>query len=149
LDDLLLQRGREAPAAVTRAVDRLGAGLRFFTLGDGRLGVFQGGEAGADAAIDAARGADEDSAVRPRPFGYAPHSRYQRLNGTRLQLLVDAGPPAAGAWSRTACAQPLAIDVSGDADRLITNGGWSPEAVGPQTWMRRPMSCGARIAWRP
>jgi uncharacterized heparinase superfamily protein len=134
LDDLLLQRGLEAPLAVTRAVDRLGAGLRFFTLGDGRLGVFHGGEGGDPHAMEAPRPHDGDAAVRPRPFGYAPHSRYQRLDGTRLQLLVDAGPPAAGAWSRTACAQPLAIDVSGDGDRLITNGGWSPEAVGPQAW---------------
>ena len=134
LDALLLERGREAPAALTRAVDRLGAGLRFFTLGDGRLGAFQGGEAGDLAAVAAARAHDADAAARPRPFGYAPHSRYQRLDGTRLQLLADAGPPAAGPWSRTACAQPLAINITGDADRLITNGAWSPDAVGPQAW---------------
>lgn len=135
LDDLLLQRGREAPTAVSRAVDRLGAAVRFFTLGDGRLGVFQGGEAGARDALAVAQAPDDpEGPPRPKPFGYAPHSRYQRLNGTRLQLLVDAGPPAAGVWATAACAQPLAIDVSGDGDRLITNGGWSPRAVGPQAW---------------
>ncbi len=134
LDDLLLQRGREAPAAVSRALDRLGAAVRFFTLGDGRLAVFQGGEAGAAAAVAATQAEAEEETLRPRPFGYAPHSRYQRLQGSRLQLMVDAGPPAAGAWSTAACAQPLAIDVSGDGDRLITNGGWSPEAAGPQAW---------------
>jgi uncharacterized heparinase superfamily protein len=37
LDDILLQRGREAPKAVGRAVDRLGAAVRFFTMGDGGL----------------------------------------------------------------------------------------------------------------
>jgi uncharacterized heparinase superfamily protein len=133
LDDLLLQRGREAPKAVARAIDRLGAAVRFFTLGDGRLAVFQGGEAGARAAV-AATQTEEDAALRPRPFGFAPHSRYQRLQGARLQLIADAGAPATGAWSTAACAQPLAIDVSADGDRLITNGGWSPEAAGPQAW---------------
>ena len=134
LDDLLLQRGREAPTAVGRAIDRLGAAVRFFTLGDGRLAVFQGGEAGSAAAVAATQAEAEEESLRPRPFGYAPHSRYQRLQGSRLQLIVDAGPPAGGAWSTAACAQPLAIDVSGDSDRLITNGGWSPEAAGPQAW---------------
>jgi uncharacterized heparinase superfamily protein len=56
------------------------------------------------------------------------------LQGARLQLIADAGAPATGAWSTAACAQPLAIDVSADGDRLITNGGWSPEAAGPQAW---------------
>lgn len=134
LDDLLLQRGREAPKGVARAIDRLGAAVRFFTLGDGRLAVFQGGEAGEPAALAAAQAREEDEGLRPRPFGYAPHSRYQRLQGARLQLIVDAGPPAGGAWSTAACAQPLAVDISGDGDRLITNGGWSPEAAGPQAW---------------
>lgn len=134
LDDLLLQRGREAPAPVARAIDRLGAAVRFFTLGDGRLAVFQGGEAGRRAEVAVTQAEAEDEALRPRPFGYAPHSRYQRLQGQRLQVLVDAGAPAAGAWSQAACAQPLALDISGDEDRLITNGGWSPEAAGPQAW---------------
>jgi uncharacterized heparinase superfamily protein len=122
LDDLLLQRGREAPAPVSRAIDRLGAAVRFFALGDGRLAVFQGGEAGSRADVAATQAEAEEEALRPRPFGYAPHSRYQRLEGARLRLIVDAGPPAAGPWSTAACAQPLAIDVSGDGDRLITNG---------------------------
>ena len=126
LDDLLLQRGREAPKAVSRAVDRLSAAVRFFTLGDGRLACFQGGEA-VDLNTVAASQVHDDSEA-PKPFGYAPHSRYQRMAGLRLQALVDAGGPATGLWSSAACAQPAAIDVTGDGDRLITNSGWSPDA---------------------
>ncbi len=42
LDDALVQLGQVPPEELTRAVDRLGAALRFFTLADGRLASFQG-----------------------------------------------------------------------------------------------------------
>jgi uncharacterized heparinase superfamily protein len=126
LDDILLQRGREAPKAVGRAVDRLGAAVRFFTMGDGGLVGFQGGEAADAAVVAASQIGDEGDA--PKPFGYAPHSRYQRVGGLRVQAMLDAGAPAAGPWSAAACAHPAALEVSGDGDRLITNSGWSPDA---------------------
>lgn len=128
LDDLLLQRGREAPKAVGRAIDRLGSAVRFFTLGDGALACFHGGESSDPISVAASRLHEDEPA---RPFGYAPHSRYHRLNGPRLQVVVDAGPPAPGPWSPAACAQPAALNVSGDSDRLITNSGWSPNAGTP------------------
>jgi uncharacterized heparinase superfamily protein len=129
LDDVLLQRGRESPPEVARAIDRLSAILSFFALGDGALAAFQGGEAVDAARIAAARIHDEHQA---RPFGYAPHSGYHRLVGRALQVIIDAAPPAAGAWSLTACGQPLAMEVSAGRDRLIVNCGWSPDAAGPQ-----------------
>src|SRR5262249_12844920 len=45
LDDALGQRGRPPPEALTRAIDRLSSSVRFFTLADGCLAAFQGGEA--------------------------------------------------------------------------------------------------------
>ncbi|HEX8570525.1 MAG TPA: heparinase II/III family protein [Caulobacteraceae bacterium] len=132
LDDVLLQRGKEAPQPLARALDRLQGAVRFFTLGDGRLACFQGGETSTRERVAAARLHDDAEAAKP--FGFAPHSKYQRLAGRDLQVIIDAGPPAAGPWSVTACAQPLAIEVAGGGDRLITNGGWSPDASGPQAW---------------
>jgi uncharacterized heparinase superfamily protein len=129
LDDVLLQRGREAPVEVARAIDRLSAALRFFTLGDGRLAAFHGGESGDHARIDAARAHEEGEA---KPFGYAPHSGYHRLAGKTLQAIVDAAAPARNGWSTAACAHPLAIEVTAGRDRLIVNPGWSPDAAGPQ-----------------
>lgn len=129
LDDALLQRGREAPAEVARAIDRLSAILAFFAMGDGALAAFQGGEAVDAVRVDAARVHDEAEA---RPFGYAPHSGYHRLAGKALLVMVDAAPPASGAWSLTACGQPLAMEVSAGRDRLIVNCGWSPDAAAPQ-----------------
>jgi uncharacterized heparinase superfamily protein len=129
LDDALLQRGREAPPEVARAIDRLSAILGFFALGDGALAAFHGGEAVDAVRVNAARVHDEHEA---RPFGYAPHSGYHRLAGKALVVMVDAAPPASGAWSLAACGQPLAMEVSAGRDRLIVNSGWSPDAAAPQ-----------------
>ena len=129
LDDLLLQRGREASAAMVSAMDRLAAALRFHTLSDGRLASFHGGEAVEGERVAAAL--NEDAFDTPAP-GHAPHSAYHRLDGPRLHLLVDCGPPAAAAWSVTACGQPAALELTAGEDRLFCGGGWSPDAAGPQ-----------------
>jgi uncharacterized heparinase superfamily protein len=133
LDEALVQRGRPPPEALSRAIDRLTAGLRFFTLADGRLACFQGGEACAAARVAAARAHDEAPAnagvEAPRA---APHAGYQRLDGPMIQVIADAGAPAMGALSLGACGQPLAIEILCGRDRLITNCGWSPDAAGPQ-----------------
>ncbi len=151
LDDVLLQRGRETPSAVARAIDRLGAAARFFTLGDGRLGAFQGGEAADPQRVRAALNQDEDDAARP--LGAAPHSGYHRLEGRAIQVLVDAGPPAEGPWSVAACAQPLALEVTCGGDRIFSNCGWSPDSAGvgaatPELLRLTPGGCTAELGGR-
>ena len=122
LDDGLLQRGREAPEVVSRAIDRLSLALRAFTLGDGRLACFQGGEASTMTKV-AAAGAHEDAEAEvPQAL---PDGQYHRLQGQMLQVMVDAGAPVRGVFGAAACAQPLALEVVCGRDRLITNCGWS------------------------
>jgi uncharacterized heparinase superfamily protein len=130
LDDALSQRGRPAPEALPRAIDRLTAALRFFTLADGRLAAFQGGEAATARLVSAARAHDDETArTIPLPRE-APHGGYQRMDGASLHVIADAGPPARGLWSGRACGQPLALEVVAGRNRLITNTGWSPAAGG-------------------
>jgi uncharacterized heparinase superfamily protein len=64
----------------------------------------------------------------------APSSRngYFRMEGRSLQVIADLASPAPGAWSQTACAQPLAIAVLAGGKPLIVGAGWSPGAHGPQ-----------------
>lgn len=143
LDDALLQLGREAPAEVSRAIDRLTGAVRFFTLGDGRLACFHGGEASTPERIEAARLHHDDG--EPKAYGYAPHSGYHRLNGRALQVIVDAAPPPDGAWSESACAHPLALEVTAGRDRLIANTAWSPDAAGPQAMRLTAGGCTAEI----
>jgi uncharacterized heparinase superfamily protein len=127
LDDILLQRGLETPQAISRAIDRLGAATRFFTLSDGRLAGFHGGEGSEPQKVRAAVNQEEGAAPPPH---HAPHVGYHRLIGPVIQVLIDAAPPAEGPWSVTACAQPLAIEVACGPDRIFSNSGWSPEAMG-------------------
>ena len=129
LDDALLQRGREAPTAVARSIDRLTAAVRFFTLGDGRLGAFQGGEAAGPQRIAAALAHDDGES---RAGAYLPHAGYHRLAGRSLLMMVDAGVPAEGPWSLDACAQPLALEITCGTDRLVANTGWSADSQGAQ-----------------
>jgi uncharacterized heparinase superfamily protein len=128
LDEVLAQLGIAPPDAMARALDRLAGAVRFFTLADGRLAAFQGGEALSPAYIAAARARDADG-DREVP---AARGGYHRLEARSLQVMADAAAPAEGAWSQTACAQPMAIEVLAGGKRLIVGGGWSPGAPGPQ-----------------
>jgi uncharacterized heparinase superfamily protein len=127
LDDALGQRGRPAPEALTRAIDRLSSSVRFFTLADGHLAAFQGGEAVEPRRVAAALAHDDHG---PRPPQSAPHVGYQKMQGGSIQVMADAGPPATSVLSVAACAQPAAVEVVCGKDRLITSCGWSPEATG-------------------
>ncbi|KQV62301.1 MULTISPECIES: heparinase II/III family protein [unclassified Caulobacter] len=127
LDDALGQRGRPSPESLSRAIDRLSTATRFFTLGDGHLAAFHGGEAIAPAHIAAALAHDD---AGPRPLNAAPHSGYQKMVGGSLEVIADCGRPPAGSLSVSACAQPAALEIVCAKDRLITSCGWSPEAAG-------------------
>jgi len=131
LDDVLIQRGRPPPEGVSRAIDRLTAGLRFFTLADGGLPAFQGGEASDARRVAAARVHDEAPTDQAAPAELRA-SGYQRLSGKLLEVIVDAGVPATGAWSTAALGQPLSLEVLCGRDRLIAGSGWSDMAAGPQ-----------------
>ncbi|HEY2659138.1 MAG TPA: heparinase II/III family protein [Caulobacteraceae bacterium] len=137
LDDGLARTERPSAERVSRAIDRLTEGVRFFTLPDRRLASFQGGEAGDVARIAAAM-AQDAAGTKATPLRDAPFSGYQRMaghgrHGPAMTVMVDTGPAAAGAWSLSACAQTGAIEIVCGRDRLIANCGWGPLARGPQT----------------
>jgi len=142
LDDALLARGLEAPLSLSRAIDRLTQSVRFFTLGDGRLSAFHGGSAAPAQSVGAATA--HDDAEGP-VYGSLPYSAYQRMNGRALTVMVDAGPPAAGAWSLSACAQPLALEITGGPDRLVTNAGWTPDGAAAQAFRLTPAGSTAAV----
>ena len=141
LDDALLQRGEPAPEDLTRALDRLTAALRVFAMADGRLACFQGGEAASAERVSAGRAHDDQDGEVSLSL---PHGRYERLQGQLMQVIVDAGAPARGAWGVTACDQPLALEVVCGRDRLITNAGWS--ARSPERQGFRSIAAGSTLA---
>ncbi len=133
LEDGLSQRGAAPPDAVARAIDRLSAGLRRLTLSDGRLVALQGGETSSRERVAAALAHGQAGELgAPPPPDETARAGYLRLNAPGLQVVVDAGAPADGAWSVTSCGQPMAVEVVCGRDRLITSSAWSPRAGVPQ-----------------
>jgi len=137
LDDGLTQQGRAAPAPMTMAISRLTQAMRFFTLPDGQLASFQGGET-CDRALIAAASAHDDHDLDPKQPQQARQSGYQRLQVGPLAVMIDVGTPAEGQLAQTACAQPLAIEIVCGRDRLVTNGGWSPRLTQAQAYRLTP-----------
>ena len=137
LDDGLTQQGRAAPAPMTMAISRLTQAMRFFTLPDGQLASFQGGET-CDRALIAAARAHDDQDLDPKQPQQARQSGYQRLQVGPLAVMIDVGTPAEGQLAQTACAQPLAIEIVCGRDRLVTNGGWSPRLTQAQAYRLTP-----------
>jgi uncharacterized heparinase superfamily protein len=121
---------------VQRAIDRLAAAVRFFTVADGGLAAFQGGAPLTAAYVAAARAQDE-LGDRPTP---ADRNGYHRMEGAGLQVVVDAAPPPAGQWSLAATASPLALEVLVKGRRLIDPAaGRGIEAASTATVGERPL----------
>jgi uncharacterized heparinase superfamily protein len=128
LDDALAQLGQPPPEELPRAIDRMFLAVRMLTLRDGRLAPFQGGSESQAARVAAALSMDDGVGRRPASL---PDSGYHRLEARDLEVLVDAGRPASGAFSLAALAQPLAVEVLAGGRRLITQVGWTEDAAAP------------------
>lgn len=120
LRNALVARDVEVPAALRNAIDRAMPMLRFFRHGDGRLALFNGAGEGAAATIEAVLAQDD---TKGRPFGFAPHSGYQRLSAGRTLVIADAGRPPPPEHAHKAHAGCLAFEMSAGRHRLVVNCG--------------------------
>jgi uncharacterized heparinase superfamily protein len=127
----LIEVGREVPVALAHAIDRMAPMLRLFRLGDGALGVFNGGNAESREAVDLALARAD---ARGKPLDEAPLAGFQRLALGRTIVVLDAGAPPAGAFGRVAHAGALAFEMSVGRDRLVVNCGMA-RGAGPE-WRR-------------
>jgi uncharacterized heparinase superfamily protein len=118
LEEALGQRGLAGPDALPRALDRLAAAVRFFTLADGTLAAFHGGQPLTPSYVAAARAQDE-TGDRPTATGL---SGYQRMDGRTLQVMADVAGPPTGVWACAARAHPLSLEVLAGGRRLIEPG---------------------------
>ena len=127
LRDAMAARELEVPKPIRNAVDRMMPMLRFFRHGDGRLALFNGANEGLDGAIDAVLAYDD---TRGKPFGFAPHSGYQRMAAGHARLIADTGPPPPGRYSHDAHAGCLSFEISSGKSRLVVNCG-TTRVLGP------------------
>lgn len=129
LRQVLAHRNVPPPAGLNNAIDRMMPMLRFFRLGDGNFGQFNGmGPTPVDLlatvlAYDDARGA---------PVSNAPHSGYQRIDAGATVLLMDTGKPPPVAVSTEAHAGCLSFEMSWKQHRLVVNCGLP--AMNKENW---------------
>ena len=93
VDQILQDRGVEGSQTLSRAIDRLAPVVSFFRHADGSLAAFNGGGAVAKRIVKTLLA---NAPGEPKPFGYCPHTGYQRIARDNLVLIMDtsSAPPA-------------------------------------------------------
>jgi len=132
LDSLLQARGVEGSRAMSRAIDRLAPVIPFFTAADGKLANFNGSGEGALARLKAVKKAAPQTTSKP--FGYCPHTGYQRIEAEGTVLMVDTGATSSSPFDEQAHLAPLAFELSTELGRLVVNCGWNEQQ--PQNFHR-------------
>ena len=113
-------RGVQAPAPILNAIDRMMPMLRLFRHGDGTLALFNGMGQTAPELVATILAYDD---ARARPVTNARYAGYQRLEGGRTLVVVDAGPVPPRAFSGQAHAGCLSFELSSGTQRLVVNCG--------------------------
>lgn len=116
-----LESARHAtPEFLRRALDRIAPMIRMLRHGDGRLALFNGGDEGAEAFLDAllARSGQSGGAL-----AHARHAGYHRLEAGKTIIIVDTGAVPAGGQSIDTHGGPLAVELSSGAHRIVVNCG--------------------------
>ena len=125
LDSLLQARGVEGSRSMSRAIDRLAPIVAFFTAADGKLVSFNGSGEGHPARLKAVQKAAPKTTSKP--FGYSPHTGYQRIEGEGTVLMVDTGATPPHPYDAQAHLAPLAFELSTELGRIVVNCGWSEQ----------------------
>ena len=121
--------GAELPSEIGRAVDRLAPMTRFFRMSDGGLASFHGGGQCDHGALETVLERDDTKA---KPFGFAPHTGFQRAEAGGATILLDVGKAPRGPLSTDAHASALAFELCTSGGRLVVNCGWHDDQ--PSSW---------------
>ncbi len=128
-DKVLETGGVSHSREIRRGIDRLAPMLNFFLRGDGRVFSFHGGSPGQAKRM---KGLVRLADVKSKTFGYAPHSKYQRLERNGTVVMLDTGDAAPNPFDREAHLSPLAFELTTLYGPLIVNCGWNAEQ--PSRW---------------
>lgn len=132
-ESALEARGLQGSREVMRAIDRMRPMLGFFMAGNGCLFGFNGGGASDKSSINKLL---DKATLKTKPFGYAPHTKFQRLERNGSLLMIDVGSSPDRPYDLDAHLAPLAFELSTGVGPLIVNCGWNDKQ--PQHW-REPM----------
>ena len=140
LDALANAKGIPVDAEISRAMDRLAGGVRFFRMGPKGLANFHGGGEGTTRLVETAMRGRE----KVKPFNVAPHSGYHRAEAGGSVVILDAAGPAKGTNGLNAHASALAFEFAPPGGRLIVNCGWSDDQ--PTGWREAVRATAAHSA---
>jgi uncharacterized heparinase superfamily protein len=132
LRQLYQARGVRPPQIVLSSIDRMTPMLRMLRHGDGSLALFNGMGVTAQDRLAIVLAHDDQAGTSPLN---APYSGYQRLEGGAARVIIDAGAPPPGDFSRSAHAGCLSFEYSLGAERVVVNCG-APASQDPQ--LREP-----------
>ena len=110
----------EVPTALQNAVDRMTPMARFFLHRDGKMAMFNGAQEGDGESIVRTLAATGSSA---KPPASPRHAGYERMDGGKTTVIVDAGDPPGRDYDREAHAGALSFEMSVGRERLIVNCG--------------------------
>ena len=131
LDTLLQDRGVEGSRLMSRAIDRLTPMIAFFQHTDGTLASFHGSGEGDLAFTKRLLAAAPSEA---KPFGYCPHTGYQRIGSGQTVVIVDTGSTPPRPFDTQTHMAPLSFELSTAHGRMIVNCGWNEMQT--RAWQR-------------
>ena len=115
-------KGIQGSKEIRRAIDRLAPMVSFFTAGDGALFGFNGG---GEYGKQALKRLGNVAGIKAKQFGYASHTKYQRLERNGTVIMIDTGTSPPRPFDLNAHLAPLAFEMSTPDGRLIVNCGWN------------------------
>ena len=122
-------RGIAGSKEIRRAIDRMTPTLAFFSTDNGHQFSFHGGGTGSPhktkALLDSAK-------IKTKPFGYAPHTKFQKFQCNGTVVMIDCGDVAPRPFDLNAHLAPLAFEMSTPAGFLFVNCGWNQGQ--PEHW---------------
>ena len=117
---VLASSHQDSSPAVQGAIDRAAPMLRGMRLGDGGLGVFNGGFEEQDWQIDMTL---NQSGSTGKPPEHPPHTGFQRIVAGRTTVVMESGAPPPPGHDDLAHAGLLSFEMSAGRARLIVNCG--------------------------
>jgi uncharacterized heparinase superfamily protein len=112
--------GQAPSSELLSAIDRMMLALRFFRMGDGALGRFNGSGHTPQSLISTVLRYDDVMGAIPSS---APYSGYQRMTGGEAIVIIDSGKPPSGELSACATAGALSFEFSDGPQPLVVNCG--------------------------
>lgn len=131
VESALIARGIDGSKEIRRAIDRLAPMVDFFSTEGFGMFSFNGGGRGHGPKLKAL---NEHTRVKSKPFRYAPHMYYQRLEKNGCAIMVDIGGSPNQPYDQQAHLAPLSIEMCTQAGWLLVNCGWNPNQA--SRWRR-------------